>query len=183
MTPASHRTVERLVRGLLTSRSLRGGVIVPIVIAFVAGYVVGRGDFSFTSSQSLSEGQVIRIVDGDTVHAVFQGKEETIRLLRINTPERGQPGYQEATQTLADLLANHTIRLEFEKSGELERDNYQRILAYIFIGDINVNVEMVRSGWTRFWTKYGRGRYADAFERAQTEAQNACRGLWDLEKP
>lgn len=39
-------------------------------------------------------------------------------------------------------------------------------LAYVFVDELHVNVEMVRQGHSEFWTKYGRGRYAEAFEQA-----------------
>jgi hypothetical protein len=41
------------------------------------------------------------------------------------------------------------------------------VLAYLFVEGTNVNVEMVRQGWSPFWTKYGRGRYAADFEAAE----------------
>jgi len=43
---------------------------------------------------------------------------------------------------------------------------------------VNVNVEMVRLGWTTFWTKYGEGKYAGEFREAELEAREAERGLW-----
>lgn len=51
-------------------------------------------------------------------------------------------------------------------SGELARDRYGRILAYVFVDDLNVNVEMVRRGKAVYWTKYGEGRYRDAMRKA-----------------
>jgi len=38
---------------------------------------------------------------------------------------------------------------------------YGQILAYIWVDDMNVNVDMVRLGWSRFWIKYGNGKYAE----------------------
>jgi len=37
---------------------------------------------------------------------------------------------------------------------------------------------MVRLGWSKFWTRYGRGRLAEQFEAAKQEAREAKRGLW-----
>ena len=48
----------------------------------------------------------------------------------------------------------------------------------MFVDGLHVNVERVRLGLTPFWTKYGRGRYAEDFESAEAEARAAGRGLW-----
>ena len=37
---------------------------------------------------------------------------------------------------------------------------------------------MIKGGWSKFYTKYGKGRYADEFEQAEQEAREAKRGLW-----
>jgi micrococcal nuclease len=120
---------------------------------------------------------VIRVIDGDTIKVRFRGKVESVRLLRINTPEKGQPGFAEATRALQALLGNK-VRLSFETPGRPTRDTYGRLLAYIFTDETNANVEIVRSGWSRFWTKYGAGRLAPAFRAAELEARKKRLGLW-----
>ena len=44
--------------------------------------------------------ELLFVVDGDTLAVNYGGKEEHIRFLRINTPERDQPGYDEAADAL-----------------------------------------------------------------------------------
>ena len=112
--------------------------------------------------------RVVRVVDGDTIRVVYKGREEPVRLLTINTPEKGEPGFEEATEALGRLVVGdheegRDVLLEFETPGVEARDRYGRLLAYVFV---NVNVEMVRLGHSPFWTRYGRGRYAHEFERA-----------------
>jgi endonuclease YncB( thermonuclease family) len=124
--------------------------------------------------------RVIRIVDGDTIEVLLGGRREHVRLLRINTPERGQPGYEEAKGALARLVAGGTVSLEPEEGGSWTRDPHGRLLAYVFVDGLHVNVEMVRLGWSDFWTRYGEGRYASQFRQAAREAQAARRGLWGL---
>jgi len=119
-----------------------------------------------------------RVIDGDTIEVRWRGRTERVRLLRIDTPERGRRGYQEATAALADLLRVGEIELEFERPGAPERDRYDRLLAYVLAGGSRVNVEMVRLGWSRFWTRYGAGRHADLFAAAEREARDARVGLW-----
>jgi endonuclease YncB( thermonuclease family) len=127
-------------------------------------------------------GRVIRVVDGDTLHVEFRGRDETVRLLRVNTPERGRPGYDESTEALRELIDTARIDLEFEKPTHAERDRYGRLLAYVFLGERNINIEMVRLGWSRFWTQYGEGRYAEEFRKAESEARAGSRGLRTFEE-
>lgn len=118
---------------------------------------------------------VTRVVDGDTVHLDRNGKDVTVRLLRINTRERGEWGYKQGQTELARLLEGKRVRLT---SDDEPKDRYGRELAYLFAGDVNINLEMVKSGWSPFFTRYGKGQYADAFQAAETEARKAKRGLW-----
>ena len=43
-----------------------------------------------------------------------------------------------------------------------------------------MNVEMVRSGWTRYITKNGLGRYPYEFVNAEREAQARNSGMWKI---
>jgi micrococcal nuclease len=122
--------------------------------------------------------QLTHIVDGDTLYARCDGERLKVRLLRINTPEHDHPGFEEAGAALGGLIGDRPIRFEFEKRGVPVTDEYGRWLVYVYAGGRNLNVEMVRLGWSRFWTKYGAGRYADDFRRAEREARDAKRGMW-----
>jgi micrococcal nuclease len=124
--------------------------------------------------------RVIWVVDGDTVGISYKGQWELVRLLRIDTPERGMLGYAGAAEYLRNLVAGQTVTLEFEEQGTPERDRYGRLLAYLRLRGENVNVEVVRAGWSAFWTAYGAGRYAEEFRQAEAEASAAVRGLWAL---
>jgi micrococcal nuclease len=126
-------------------------------------------------------GPVVKVVDGDTIHVELANSVtpiEKVRLLRINTPERKRPGFERASAALTALVAGRTVELAFENPEKPERDEYGRLLAYVFVGEKCVNVEMVRGGWTRFFTKYGEGRHAAAFRAAEEEASKWGAGLW-----
>ena len=90
--------------------------------------------------------RVLKINDGDTIDILYHGKKKRIRLLRIDTPERDEWGYFKAKKALKKLISGQKVRLEFEVPGKLERGGYGRILAYVWVADVNVNVEMVSLG-------------------------------------
>lgn len=110
----------------------------------------------------------VQVFDGDTIQVVYKGEKINVRMLRINTPERDSAGYDEARQALQKLIGEaKLVDLEFERPGREARDDYKRLLAYVWVGDKNLNVEMVRMGHSRFWTRYGAGRYAESFRDAE----------------
>jgi micrococcal nuclease len=99
---------------------------------------------------------VERIVDGDTIVA----NGENIRLLGINTPERGEEYYDEAKQYLSDLVLNKTVELEF---GPERRDKYGRLLAYVYEGETLVNKEMVYQGYANIYFPSGKDNHYNSF--------------------
>lgn len=121
---------------------------------------------------------VTRVVDGDTIHVDCQGRREKVRLLRVDTPELEESGYHEATDALAEMIADEEVVLRFEDPGRPVRDTHGRLLAYVFLDNLHVNVELVRQGWSPFWDRYGAGRFAADFEAAEEEARSGRRGLW-----
>lgn len=104
-------------------------------------------------------GVVERIVDGDT--AIINGT--SVRLLGINTPERGEKYYDEAKKFLEKVILNQTIELRFGKDRE---DKYGRTLAYLFYKGQNVNKELVDEGYANFYFPSGKDNYYDSFVKA-----------------
>lgn len=96
---------------------------------------------------------VERVIDGDTVvMAIDLGNKitwrDSFRLMGIDTPERGQPGYASATAYLAGLIGVGLSRVTTHKP-----DKYGRWLADLFIetdgGELHVNRLMVVEGYAK----------------------------------
>lgn len=119
-----------------------------------------------------------RVLDGDTLDVDCDGARERVRLLRIDTPEREEPGHAAAARALRRLAEAGELRLVLEVAGEPVRDRYGRLLAYAYSRGRNLNVELVRLGWSSFDRRFGGGRFARAFEAAEREARQAGHGLW-----
>ncbi|MEN9582470.1 MAG: hypothetical protein RL641_424 [Candidatus Parcubacteria bacterium] len=121
---------------------------------------------------------VTRIVDGDTI--VIDGKT-TVRLIGIDTPEKDttttdpECWNQEASQKTSDLLLGKTVRLEKDIS---EVDRYGRLLRYVYLGDVFINEELVRSGDAIAKAYPPDIREKALLTLAQTEAKAEMRGLW-----
>lgn len=123
--------------------------------------------------------QVTRVVDGDRVDVACGGEQSRVRLLQIDAPERGEPRHWEAAGALWTLVDGEELYLAFEEPGQPAANRYGRVLAYLVDEDgRNLNVEMVRRGWSRFWRTDGGGRFQFSFAEAEFEAQRSGRGLW-----
>ena len=129
--------------------------------------------------------RVLRVVDGDTVHLSIDGKDETVRLIGINTPETVDPRRPveclgKAASDLARRLLPVGLDVQVEgDSSQDTRDQYGRALLYVWLpGSILFNHEMIRSGMATEYTYRLPYRYQAPFKAAQAEAQSAGRGLW-----
>jgi micrococcal nuclease len=122
---------------------------------------------------------VTRVVDGDTIWVVMDGRREKIRMLNLDAPEEGRPYSKAAGKHLRKILGTKTVRLLPEKEGtKFSRGDMGRTLAFVILEGKNVNVEMVRAGMARYFTKFGKGRFASAFREAEKEAKAKRRGIW-----
>ena len=95
----------------------------------------------FGEKSKTEERIVTKIIDGDTI--VVSGGEN-VRLLGIDCDERGRECYTVAKNRIDKLLLGKTIILE---SGKENKDQYKRLLRYIFLNGENINVKMVREGY------------------------------------
>lgn len=126
---------------------------------------------------------VTRVVDGDTVVVRLGGRDETIRLLGVDTPETVHPTRpeecfgREAAGFTAGLLPPGTpLRLERDVE---ERDHYGRLLAYVHREDGRfVNQELVAGGYAATLVIAPNHAHADALRSAEHEARSAGHGLW-----
>jgi endonuclease YncB( thermonuclease family) len=112
--------------------------------------------------------QVERVIDGDTV--VVNGS--SIRLLGINTPEKGEKYSSEAKEFLEKKVLNKTIRLDSKG-----KDRYRRELAYLFNGNENINLEIVRNGYANYYFPSGKTAYYDKFVGAWEECIKSGKNL------
>lgn len=97
-----------------------------------------------TSNQSEYEasGYCYHVVDGDTIDVEGVGR---IRLVGVNTPERGQPGYQEAKDFVEEMCLGKTVNLDIDDAKNY--DKYGRVLAIVYVDGMNLNAELLRRGY------------------------------------
>jgi len=112
---------------------------------------------------------VNRIIDGDTLVC----GNETIRLLGIDTPERGEFYYEEAKDFLKEIEnQNVEVLRDWEDLGK-----YQRKLRYVFYENRLINVEILEYGLGICFILEGL-KYDDKLIAAEKFAKENCVGLW-----
>jgi micrococcal nuclease len=147
-------------------------VLAVLVVAAVGAFLWVRHDASSSSSAVVAQ-----VLDGDTI-VLMSG--EHVRLVQIDTPEKGTECYGEAASTLTRRLLPPGTRARIESDPSLDRvDRYGRELAYVWAGDDNVNLRLVREGAAGVWFFDGRrGRHANELLQAAEQARADQRGLW-----
>jgi len=121
---------------------------------------------SFTSEREKIT--IIRVLDGDTV-GLEDGR--TVRLLNINTPEKGTPGAQQATQFLSQYI-NKTTELE-----SMGTEKYGRTLGRLYYDDDYINWEIIRNGLGNIFLT--NAEEIDSFNQAQQQAIAEGQGIWE----
>lgn len=100
----------------------------------------------------------LRVVDGDTI---VLASGERVRLLCVDTPERGEAGFVEAREFLRLKIEGRAISLEADPAMR-DRDRFGRLLRYVWCDGELVNAALVRAGHSVYWTKYGRSASHEA---------------------
>ena len=82
------------------------------------------------------------VVDGDTIDVEGVGR---IRFVGVNTPERGDHGYQEAKNFVKSMVLGKTVQLDIDD--QKYQDKYGRVLAVVYVDGVNLNQELLKRGY------------------------------------
>lgn len=150
---------------------------------------------------AVTQAEVTRVVDGDTIEARVGGEVEDVRLIGVDTPETVKPGAPvecfgpPASAFVERRLEGRRVRLVL---GEERRDAYGRLLAYVYLprptfpgsqhgkdGQRGVlfNAVLIRRGFARTLTIPPNDRFAPFLRRLELRAARAGRGLWGACSP
>lgn len=135
------------------------------------------------SQSDLDTARVVRVVDGDTIEVSFNGATEKVRLIGVDTPETVHPTVgvepygKEASNFTKDQLTDQMVELEFDVE---ERDQYGRMLAYVWLGEDMFNEVLLYEGYAQIATYPPNVKYVERFKSAQQDAREAERGLWGI---
>ena len=126
------------------------------------------------------EYKVIDVLDGDTV-IINDSRNSRVRYLGIDTPEialqdsPGEPMSEEAKDFNSKLVEGEKVKLVFDKE---KYDVYGRILAFVYVDDLLVNVELLKQGLATVLIIPPNDMHTERILAAISEAKINKKGLW-----
>jgi micrococcal nuclease len=165
-----------------SSRSL---ILVVLLVAFLT---IANIAISFTQPKEQINGElwiINRVVSGQTVEATVASNPnmnvQRVRLLGISAPLKEQsPWGDRARQRLSDLVKEQKVILEFDVK---QKDNSDRLLAYIWKDNLLVNQYLVAEGLAIADPYSPNAKYDARISRAQSKARLQELGIWDTQNP
>lgn len=151
------------------------GGILALGGAGVAGYKVVK---NINENKLNTEPQlVVEAIDGDTIKIKDNIR---VRLIGIDSPEKGECYYEEARAFAKELLDDEYVELRKDVS---DKDKYDRLLRHVILikseeDNIIVADHIVRNGYARAVSSPPDNIYRDLLSSAQEEAKREERGIW-----
>jgi micrococcal nuclease len=132
--------------------------------------------FFFCISLSDFEGEVVGVIDGDTIEVLNDGKAVRIRLNGIDCPEHNQPYGSKAKQYVSDLIFSKHVKVRVK-----ELDRYGRTIADIYLLDGTwLNKEIVDAGFAWHYKQYSTDK---DLSTSEVTARKDRLGLWQDSNP
>lgn len=133
---------------------------------------------------AISATTVVKVIDGDTLEVLIDGKKEKVRVIGINTPETVDPRRpvecfgKEASNHAKSLLSGQTVTLESDPTQD-NKDKYGRLLRYVNLPDgTDFGLTMISEGYAYEYTYEVPYKYQTQYKKAQLEAEKGEKGLW-----
>ncbi len=155
-------------------------------VLFLFAFVVLLGaSVPSCASPRTVEGEVSRVIDGDTVALTTrEGTKLRVRLYGIDAPEvrhektAGQPYGKEAKEALTALALGRRVTVEI-----VDIDVHGRTVGIVHRSGVDINLEMVRNGYAWAYRRYLSAPYASRYIDAEREARGRRLGLWKDANP
>lgn len=145
-------------------------IAVALVLGIAVGLVIGYDVWH--ENDTIEKALVVSVIDGDTIELQDGSR---VRYLGIDTPETGEPYYSEATARNKELVEGKVVYLQ---KGKRDRDEYDRLLRYIYIDGIFVNAELVAQGYAKAYIFDPDERYSQVLVQLEQYAKMSKKGLW-----
>jgi micrococcal nuclease len=182
--------------GRLSKKQLQAiiSILMTVIIVLVSKLAIFDGYLPLvitdTGTNSVHEDNmnrvlVSRVVDGDTLKIKIGDKEDTIRLIGINTPESVDPRKvvecfgKEASLKMKELAEDKVVLIVKDPT-QSERDKYGRLLAYVYLTDGTlINQKMIDYGYAFEYTYNIPYEFQTEFKESEKNAREKGLGLWN----
>lgn len=127
--------------------------------------------------------EVTRVIDGDTIVVKKDEQEYRVRMIGIDTPESVHPNKPveyfgiEASNKLKELIENKNVELKADVTQD-DVDRYGRLLRYVYLDDVDINLEMIKQGYAFEYTYRVPYEKQEEYREAESNARLNNLGLW-----
>lgn len=172
----------------MTIKNQRRIVALLLAMAAVLGWAGQEFGWFGASAARLEQNQpglyeIVRFSDGDTIAVNMNGREETVRMIGVDTPETHAPGkpvqcYGPAASAYTkQLIGTQKVRLEADPANQ-NRDRYDRLLRYVYLPDGQlVQASIIQNGYGFAYTSFPFTK-KDEFVTLEASAKTEAKGLW-----
>lgn len=161
------------------------GIILVLIISVFFPVGVKASDIEYDKRYEVT---LSKCVDGDTAKFSFpDGEIYSTRFLAIDTPESVHPTKKaeaygkEASEYTCNKLTNaKKIELEYDRNSDW-KDRYDRLLAWVFVDDELLQVNLIKEGLAEVAYLYGDYKYVQLLKDEEVTAKALKRGKWSNE--
>jgi endonuclease YncB( thermonuclease family) len=165
---------------MLTCRILRKAYLLLVLAAAALTCVVAATPATAVSAGAFTyRGTVTHVVDGDTLDVrLTSGKIERIRLIGIDTPERGACYFSQASARARQLAMSKRVVLRGDATQDT-RDRYGRLLAYVWLpGGKDLGYQLIAGGFAKVYVYRDPFQRLSAYRNVGAAAKGASAGQW-----
>lgn len=146
---------------------------ITFLLVFAAGFGGGCLLGQTNGLPGFDQALVVKVIDGDTIE--LEGGAR-VRYLGIDTPEIGEEYSSEAYIRNKELVEGKLVELQ---RGKRDKDEYGRLLRYVYADGIFVNADLVAGGYAKAYIFDPDERYSQVLVQLEQYAKMKEVGLWE----
>jgi len=143
-----------------------------LLVSLVLLAIAGCQEITGFAAKEKQTALVTQVTDGDTI--TIEGGTR-VRLLGINSPEKGEKYFSDAKEFVKQKILYQEVELERDITN---KDQYGRLLRYVWLGSELVNEYVVRQGLAIAQFYEPNHKYSDVMAAAEKQAIGEKLGIW-----
>jgi endonuclease YncB( thermonuclease family) len=152
---------------------------------WVGGAVEGTNLEKYLLNNDIASAKVTRVLDGDTVDVIVNGKKERLRFNLIDTPEISHAQGElpmafgdDAKRWTESMVSGRNIQVVISRNADM----HGRLVSYLYVDGEDVNKSLIQQGLAHVrYANISTNPYNKAdYMNAQQNAYKKKKGLWQI---